>query len=227
MLSPTARNPAPGGGTATDGRRGGTTAARADALQLNVKVCLVGESAVGKTSLVRRFVLDAYGDAYVSTIGVKVTRKALVVGLPDGRAATVNMLLWDIMGDKGFRDVLYDAYFNGARALLAVVDLTRRSTLSDLAAWIDAAKGVAGPIPVLIAGNKSDLAGKVEIRPGDLKEFAADLGCAYIQTSAKTGENVEGAFRRLAVSIAQELAGRPAGPAREVRVGSIAQERAR
>ncbi len=189
-------------------------AADAAPVKLNAKVCLVGESAVGKTSLVRRFVLDVYGDAYIKTIGTKVTRREVVIFPPDGPAVNVNLVIWDIMADAGFRDVLQDAYFAGARGLLAVADITRRPTLADLVPWIDSARGLAGrSIPAVIVGNKSDLAARAELGPGDLQAFAGGFGYTWVSTSAKTGENVEGAFRRLAVSIASDSTRGPVRPA--------------
>jgi GTPase SAR1 family protein len=189
------------------------SAGGAGPLKMNAKLCLVGESAVGKTSLVRRFVLDVYGDAYVRTIGTKVTRKEIVVFPPDGLAVNVNLVIWDIMADEGFRDILQDAYFTGARGVLAVADVTRGTTLPALASWIDVARGLAGHVPVLIAGNKSDAAGGAELGPGDLEDFAASVGGSWVPTSAKTGDNVEGAFRRLAVSIASDPTRGPGRPA--------------
>lgn len=188
----------------------GTTPRGAPALypkpiKMNAKVCLVGESGVGKTSLIRRFVLDVYGDAYVKTIGTKVTRREVLVFPPNGPPVNVNLLIWDIMGDKGFRDILQRAYFAGARGVLAVADVTRAPTLGALESWIESAKETAESVPVLIAGNKSDLSQEAQVVPGDLEDFANDIGGSWMATSAKTGDNVAGAFRRLAVTIAAEL----------------------
>ena len=106
---------------------------------LKSKVCLVGEKGVGKTSLIRRFVLDAFDDQYIRTLGAKVSKKALSVALPDrGVRLDVSMAIWDVIGHVGFRDLLSDAFFLGAQGILAVVDLTRRETLPaclEISAW--------------------------------------------------------------------------------------------
>jgi GTPase SAR1 family protein len=80
---------------------------------MKMKICLVGEGAVGKTSLIRRYVLDEFDDRYISTLGAKITKKELVIGVPtDGNSLKVDMTIWDIMGEKGFRDLLKEAYFH-------------------------------------------------------------------------------------------------------------------
>ncbi len=69
---------------------------------LKAKICLIGEAAVGKTSLIRRYVEDAFDDKYISTLGAKVSKKELVLDSPSG-PLNVDMTIWDIMGEKGFR----------------------------------------------------------------------------------------------------------------------------
>ncbi len=79
---------------------------------MKVKVCLIGEAAVGKTSLIRRFVLDNFDDKYIQTLGTKVSKKELASPSPDGSGdLKIDMTIWDIMGQKGFRELLKEAYF--------------------------------------------------------------------------------------------------------------------
>ncbi len=182
-------------------------------IRMNAKVCLVGESGVGKTSLIRRFVLDTYGDTYIKTIGTKITRREVLVFPPGGRAVDVNLVIWDIMGDPGFRDLLQDAYFQGARGVLAVADVTRAQTLPALGSWIDTARGTAGSVPVVTAVNKADLVDEAEFGRAEVGDFARGVGVSWLATSAKTGENVPDAFRRLAVAIAASPTRGAGGPA--------------
>src|SRR3989442_7561439 len=106
--------------------------------RMKVKVCLVGEAAVGKTSLIRRFVLDNFDDKYIQTLGTKVSKKELTSSVPEGAGELkIDMTIWDIMGQKGFRELLKEAYFYGARGILAVRDVTRPKTLDDLDDWIE------------------------------------------------------------------------------------------
>src|SRR5256884_8881398 len=105
--------------------------------RIKTKVCLVGEAAVGKTSLIRRFVQDDFDDRYITTLGAKVSKREMVFDMPGRKQLQMDITVWDIMGEKGFRDLLKEAFFHGAKGVLAVADLTRRPTLDDLDDWID------------------------------------------------------------------------------------------
>ncbi|MFQ5909992.1 MAG: ADP-ribosylation factor-like protein, partial [Thermoplasmata archaeon] len=114
---------------------------------MKVKVCLVGDFQVGKTSLIRRFVQDEFDDRYLETIGTKVTKKTVNVDHPseDG-ILRVKLLVWDIMGRKEFGDLLREAYFYGAKGIVAVCDLTRPETVDSLREWIDSVVRVTGEV---------------------------------------------------------------------------------
>src|SRR5438132_621359 len=88
--------------------------------RLKSKICLVGEKAVGKTSLVRRFVMNMFDEQYVTTIGTRVSKKEVHISMPDlAQNVQVDLMIWDIMGEKGFHELLKDAYFYGANGSLA------------------------------------------------------------------------------------------------------------
>ena len=123
---------------------------------IKAKVCLVGEVCVGKTSLIKRYVLDTFEDRYVATVGTKVTKKTIDVAW-HGQPASMDMMIWDLMGERGFRALLKEAYFHGTQAVLAVCDVTRRDTLYDLNNWINLAKREVGNVPLVFLGNKVDL----------------------------------------------------------------------
>src|SRR3990170_698487 len=99
---------------------------------MKAKVCLVGEHAVGKTSLIRRYVLDEFDDRYIVTLGAKVSKREMTIALPGLGEVLMDMTVWDIMGSRGFRELLREAYFHWAQGILAVCDITRYETLSDL-----------------------------------------------------------------------------------------------
>jgi small GTP-binding protein len=165
---------------------------------LKSKICLVGEKAVGKTSLVRRYVLNMFDDQYITTIGTRVSKKEARVFLPErDLLVDVDMQIWDIMGEKGFRELLKEAYFYGANGILAVADLTRRKTLDDLDDWIDGVEQIVGKVPILIAVNKSDLVSSAQFGERDVEQVARAFDCPYLLTSAKSGSKVEDAFRRI------------------------------
>jgi small GTP-binding protein len=171
---------------------------------LKSKICLVGDSAVGKSSLVRRYVLNAFDETYAATLGTHVSKKTVDIDLPvrDLRAH-MDLLIWDIMGQKGFRELLKDAYFYGARGILAVADVTRRTTLFGLDDWIEGIESISGEIPIFIVANKSDLDADSEVEEREIAEVAEAYGSGFLRTSAKTGDNVEEAFRRLGARVAE------------------------
>lgn len=170
-----------------------------EAKHLKSKVCLVGEKGVGKTSLVRRYVLNMFEPQYVTTIGTRVSKKEVQVELLErDLRVDVDMTIWDIMGERGFRELLKEAYFYGANGILAVADLTRRRTLDDLDDWIDGIEGVVGEAPLVIVTNKSDVASGAQFTERDVAEFAKAYDAESFLVSAKTGDKVEASFRRLA-----------------------------
>ncbi|MCI4371528.1 MAG: GTP-binding protein [Thermoplasmata archaeon] len=173
--------------------------------RMKVKVCLIGEAAVGKTSLIRRFVLDNFDDKYIQTLGTKVSKKELVSSSPDGSGELkVDMTIWDIMGQKGFRELLKEAYFYGARGILAVCDVTRRKTLDDLDDWIEGVYSVTGKIPIEFLGNKIDLKDQRQISEDEMTQAARAYDSPFHFTSAKAGVNVETAFQSLAERVAKD-----------------------
>jgi small GTP-binding protein len=174
--------------------------------QFKVKVCLVGEKAVGKTSLIRRYVLNMFDDRYITTIGTKVSKKEVSLYQPElDVQIRMDMTIWDIMGEKGFRELLKDAYFYGANGILAVADLTRRRTLDELDDWIDGVMRVCGRVPTVITVNKADLVNQAQFDEKQVAQFAKAFDSTYLYTSAKTGQNVEEAFRVLGEAILADV----------------------
>ncbi len=173
-------------------------------VKMKAKVCLVGEQAVGKTSLILRYVLDQFGEAYMATLGAKVSKKSVVLDFPE-RDLRVNMdmTLWDIMGAKGFRELLKEAYFHGAQGVLGVTDITRKNTLEDLMAWRESVQKTAGDIPWVLAVNKFDLKEEFAFGEDEVKELAKHLNAPHLFTSAKTGERVEQVFEVLGKMIVE------------------------
>lgn len=174
---------------------------------LKLKLCLVGESAVGKTCLIRRFVYDQFDDKYIGTLGTKITKKEIRIQNPNNNGMLdINLMIWDIMGQQGFRQLLQEAYFFGAQGIIGVCDVTRRNTLSELQSWMEAVQSVTDEIPTVFLGNKSDLEDYQEVNLNDIKSFASRYKNteAYL-SSAKTGFNVELTFKILGERILKNL----------------------
>ncbi len=181
-----------------------------DKLKMKSKVCLVGDLAVGKTSLIRRFVQNAFDDKYLTTLGTKVSKKSVEVALPE--PVQLDMMIWDIMGQHAFQELLKDSYFFGVRGILAVADLTRRDTLEDIELWVENVESVAGKVPMVLVVNKADLEPRAAITRQDIEATAKRFGCDFLLASAKTGQNIEEAFARLGKLVAQHQIGSPEEP---------------
>jgi small GTP-binding protein len=165
---------------------------------MRVKLCLVGDFQVGKTSLIRRFVLDEFDDHHLETIGTKVSKKTINVDNPTEEGLLrVRLMVWDVMGRKEYGDLLREAYFYGAKGIVAVCDLTRPETVESLREWIGSVRHVTGGVPVHILANKADLEAAVDEKA--IADLAAEYESPYHLTSAKTGKNVEVCFADIAL----------------------------
>jgi small GTP-binding protein len=172
---------------------------------VRLKICMAGESVVGKTSLIRRYVLDEYDDRYLATLGTKITKKAMTVPGPKGTdPVTVHAILWDIMGTPTVRELLREAYYHGAEGILLVADGTRKETLASLDDWHRSIRSVAGDIPTVGLVNKHDLDPDPRLAPEGIKAFFEKRGWSWAYSSAKTGEGVEEGFRRIVELVLKE-----------------------
>jgi small GTP-binding protein len=159
------------------------------------KICMLGATGVGKTSLVSRFVLSMFSETYLTTIGVKVDKKTLSV---DG--ADITLMLWDIYGEDEFQTVR-TSYLRGAAGYILVADGTRQRTLDTARELQSKAMAVVGNVPFVLVLNKSDLAGEWRVDDRALWKMAED-GWTLVKTSAKTGAGVEEAFLKLTTKVA-------------------------
>jgi small GTP-binding protein len=162
---------------------------------ISKKVCLLGDFAVGKTSLVRRFVYDLFDEKYISTIGVKVSRKTVGVSRVDD-VVELTMMLWDLGGGEEFHQVRA-SYLRGAAGAVLVCDLTRSETLDQLRTCADELLSISPGAELILAANKCDLTDQQRLAPAQIEAVAADLDAPCYVTSAKTGEEVETLFRHL------------------------------
>ncbi|MFT5194114.1 MAG: small GTP-binding protein [Cellvibrionaceae bacterium] len=159
------------------------------------KICLLGDFSVGKTSLVRQYVEGRFDDSYLSTIGVKISKKTIDITHED---AVVKLLIWDLAGGDGYSKVT-SGYLTGAAGILMVCDVTRKSTLAMLDIYSKQLEKVnKKEIPVVILINKIDLIEKREISDQSIINIAERLDAEWLFTSAKTGEGTENGFSLLA-----------------------------
>ena len=155
------------------------------------KVCMLGAFAVGKTSLVRRFVHSIFDARYQTTLGVKIDKKSLdVAGEP------VELLVWDLAGEDEFMKVR-ESYLRGTGGALLIADGTRRETLPIALELGERLRQAAGEVPMTLIVNKLDIDTQWTINRDELTRLR-DSGWLVVETSAKTGEQVEQAFGSLA-----------------------------
>ena len=166
---------------------------------ISKKICLLGDFAVGKTSLVRRFVYALFDDKYISTIGVKVSRKTVVLPSEE-EVVELTLMLWDLAGSEAFSR-MRASYMRGAVGAVLVCDVTRPETLESLLTYAEDLRRVNPEAQFVFAGNKSDLEDEQVLMLEDIERLAAGLGAPCFLTSAKTGQDVEALFRRLGQSV--------------------------
>ncbi|MDQ3545057.1 MAG: GTP-binding protein [Verrucomicrobiota bacterium] len=155
------------------------------------KVCLLGTSGVGKTSLVAQFVHSMFSEKYLTTVGVKIDKKTVTV---DGTEVT--LVIWDLAGDDDFQR-LQTSYLRGTSGYLLVADGTRRVTLDQVLELQKRVADTLGGAPFLLALNKADLPAQWEVEEARLASLAAP-NFSVLKTSAKEGAGVEEAFAELA-----------------------------
>ncbi len=160
------------------------------------KVLLLGDGAVGKTSLIRKFVTDKFDDKYIATIGTKVTKKQLELKNKD-ETIYLTLMIWDVLGQKGYKSV-QSSSFRGADGVILVCDFTREETLRSLEEyWLPRIGNNLSKIGLIFVANKSDLTGAAQFSLDELQNLASKYGSLAYPSSAKTGENVENLFLSL------------------------------
>jgi small GTP-binding protein len=157
---------------------------------LQKKICMLGSFAVGKTSLIRRFVESIYSDVYQTTVGVKIDKKNMQVGEKE-----VSLVLWDIYGEDDYQKMRW-SYLRGASGYLLVADGTRKATLEKAVSLEQRVREEVGAIPFVLVINKSDLIRDWELDSALESQLAAQQW-SILRSSAKTGEGVEESFSLL------------------------------
>lgn len=151
------------------------------------KICMLGASGVGKTSLVTRFVHRIFSDTYRTTIGVTIEKKRVRCGERE-----IDLVIWDLSGEDEFQSVSL-SYARGASGFLVVVDGARSATVEVALRLHRAARAIAGDVPCVFVLNKADLVATWELDE-PCEAALGRAGCALGRTSAKTGVGVEEAF---------------------------------
>lgn len=168
-------------------------------VNITMKICFLGDSSVGKTSLIRKYVYDSFDDSYLMTMGTKVSKKTITVDMPElDKKFNVTFMIWDIIGDIHFRGLLHHSYLHGAAGALLVCDVTRPETMESLSIWVESLE-IEGEedLPIIFMANKSDMTDQKKLSEEDIKKLADVYNSLFMLTSAKTGQNVEETFKIL------------------------------
>jgi small GTP-binding protein len=155
----------------------------------SLKVVVVGESGVGKTCLLIRFVRDTFDEDTQSTLGIEFLSK--IIQTENRR---IQLQLWDTAGQELFRSVTR-GYYRGSAGALILFDLSNRDSFENVERWLQDVKSVArADVVLILIGNKSDLAAQRQISTEEAHEYAERAGMKYFEVSAKTGANVSEAI---------------------------------
>jgi len=173
-------------------------------MEYRFKIILIGPGAVGKTSILMRFVHDTFSKSYKMTIGVDFLNKEI-----DINDTNVKLTIWDVAGQKRFK-FMRKNFYSGAAGALLVFDLTRETTFQEVKSrWYpEMTQFLEKDVPFILIGNKADLIKEIgSVTDSEsAKKFAESKGRIYIETSAKTGQKVEDAFTELTRRIVSESA---------------------
>jgi len=162
------------------------------------KLSLIGDNGVGKTSMAQRYVHGIFKADYKATIGTYISKKECEF---KELGTSVRFMIWDLAGQSQF-ERLWPDYLTDSRAGIIVFDITNRETFEHVKKWYDIIIRVALPhIVLILVGNKVDLDASREISAEEGIELAKDLGIYYLETSAKTNENIDDVFEWIAIQI--------------------------
>jgi len=179
------------------------------------KIVILGDGAVGKTSLRRKFMGKHFEKNHLMTLGADFSEKIIEYDIR-ARNIKLNLQIWDIAGQKEFQ-AIRQRFIQGCKGMLLVFDLTRRQTFNNLSHWLEEIWSINNTIdiPILLVGNKNDLTDTRVIMTEDIRKYGGQLKnrfldipyLNYVETSAKTGYNVVEAFKELGRIVAQRMIG--------------------
>jgi len=163
------------------------------------KLLMIGDSGVGKSSLLLRFVDDTFNASFMTTIGVDFKERTVKVG-----GSVCKLEIWDTAGEERFRTIT-SSYYRGAHGIVVVYDVTDTKTFDSVKKWLlEIERYACKNVPVVLVGNKADLPGK-KVSAEDGAAFADQHALPHFETSAKEGTQVENAFMKLATDIKEKL----------------------
>ena len=159
--------------------------------QIVLKLLLLGDSSVGKTSILLKYISNKFDDSSISTVGVDYMDKII-----DYNKFKIKLQIWDTSGEEKFRTITKNFYRN-ADGLLVVFDLTKKESYDHIKSWINEAKENNDKLKTILIGNKLDLKDERIVAIDVAKQFAEKNNLKYIETSAKDGTNINESFQAI------------------------------
>lgn len=170
-----------------------------------IKLVLLGDAGVGKTSLVYRFIENRFSRDFKSTLGVNLLKKKVTINAPDKTSIAVSCQVWDLGGQDAYRK-LRKLYLEGSQGALVVFDVLNQKSFDNLEDWVQSFIEIRGRTnPMVLIANKIDMEEHRVIKKPQAEEYAKKYNMKLIETSAATGTNVESAFNELIKQIVESV----------------------
>ena len=164
--------------------------------EMMVKVILIGDSGVGKTNIMSKFLKNQFMEESKATIGVEFGSK-----LFNHEGHKIKAQIWDTAGQEKYKAIT-GAYYKGSKGALVVYDITQKKTFENIEKWVNDLKAAGDPkITIILIGNKNDLDDKRQVSKDQGEEKARSFGCAFLETSAYSGDNIDKAFNLMVKEI--------------------------
>ena len=164
--------------------------------EMMVKVILIGDSGVGKTNIMSKFLKNQFMEESKATIGVEFGSK-----LFNHEGHKIKAQIWDPAGQEKYKAIT-GAYYKGSKGALVVYDITQKKTFENIEKWVNDLKAAGDPkITIILIGNKNDLDDKRQVSKDQGEEKARSFGCAFLETSAYSGDNIDKAFNLMVKEI--------------------------
>ena len=171
-----------------------------DNYELMVKVVIVGDSGVGKTNIMSKFLKNQFMEESKATIGVEFGSK-----LFNHEGHKIKAQIWDTAGQEKYKAIT-GAYYKGSKGALVVYDITQKKTFENIEKWVNDLKAAGDPkITIILIGNKNDLDNKRQVSKDQGEEKARSFGCAFLETSAYSGDNIDKAFNLMVKEIYEKF----------------------